>query len=146
MSWLALVVDDSMLVRHILRRFLEQQGFTVETASDGVEAVKALETARPNVIFTDLQMPRMDGHEFIEVLNGKPELSAVPVVVLAARPLPGAPPTPHTRFVISKDLNIETQLEQLLQELVSLLQRQRNASDASAENSAEANSRTNHLG
>ncbi len=121
MSLLALVVDDSMLVRHILRRFLEQQGFLVETANNGVEALKLLETVRPHVIFTDLQMPHMDGHQLIQALDARPEFSAIPVVVLAAKPVPGAAPAPRARFVISKDLNIETQLGQLLQELLSLL-------------------------
>ena len=146
MPWHALVVDDSMLIRHILRRFLEKQGFTVETANDGTEALKALETLRPHVIFTDLQMPRLDGHQLIEALSRMPEFSAVPLVVLAAKPLPGADPVPGARFLISKDLNVEGQLSQVLQDMLPLLPPQRNASDASAENSAEANSCASHLG
>ncbi len=119
--YLALVVDDSLVVRHILRRFLVECGFRVETASDGAEALKALETIRPHVIFTDLQMPRLDGHALIEVLNKDPRLSAIPLVVLTARPLPAANTAlPHARFVIAKDLNIETQLKQILAELQPL--------------------------
>src|SRR5437588_6984751 len=147
MSLLALVVDDSMLVRHILRRFLEKQGFTVEAVNDGAEALMTLETLRPHVIFTDLQMPRLDGHHLIEILNANPELSAIPVVVLAAKPLPGAGAAPSVQFVRAKALIIETQLRQILQELFPLLPPdQRNASDASAENSAEAKSSASHLG
>lgn len=145
MCLLALVVDDSMLVRHILRRFLEKQGFAVETVSDGAEALTVLAAVRPHVIFTDLQMPRLDGHALIEILNARPELSAIPLVVLTAKPLSES--AAQAQFVIAKDLNIETQLRQILQELFpDLLPGQRNESDASAENSAEAKSCASHLG
>jgi len=88
MPLLALVVDDSMLIRHVLRRFLENRGIAVETAADGAEALEILKTARPHVILTDLKMPNLDGYKFMKALSGSPELSVVPVVVLAAKPLP----------------------------------------------------------
>ena len=122
MARLALVVDDSMVIRHLLQRFLEDSGFTVQTASNGAEALKALETLRPAVIFTDLQMPRLDGHELIEIIKGNPELSSIPIVVLAANPLSEAQSAaPQTQFVVAKDLNIETELRQILEELRPLL-------------------------
>jgi len=148
MPCLALIVDDSMVIRHVLRRFLEPFGFTVQSVSNGAEALKLLETIRPHVIFTDLQMPHLDGHKFMEILKAQAQLSAIPIVVLAARPAQetGAPPR-GARFVIAKDLNIETQLRQIMRELLPLLPcAQRKASDASAENSAEANSPPSHLG
>jgi two-component system, chemotaxis family, chemotaxis protein CheY len=123
MSYLALVVDDSLVIRHVLRRFLEERGFTVETASDGAEALKLLKTVRPHVIFTDLQMPRLNGHQLIEILQGDPNLSRTPLVVLSAKPLPGGSTAPGARpqFLIAKDLNIETQLKRILEELQPLL-------------------------
>ncbi|HET9838797.1 MAG TPA: response regulator [Candidatus Angelobacter sp.] len=121
MSYLALVVDDSLVIRHVLRRFLEQRGFTVETVSDGAEALKLLETVRPHLIFTDLQMPRLDGHRFIKILKDNPKFSEIPLVVLAAKPLPGADAVSGTQFLIAKDMNIETQLKQILDELQPLL-------------------------
>lgn len=140
MPWLALVVDDSMLIRHILRRFLEKHGFTVETANDGIEALKALEALRPHVIFTDLQMPRLNGHQLIKMLNARPDFSAIPLVVLAAKPLPGAEPAPGARFLISKDLNVEAQLDQVLEDLLPLLPPQPGSSEDSGQNSTAANS------
>jgi len=122
MPFLALVIDDSLVVRHVLRRFLEQRGFTVETVSDGAEALKLLETVRPHVIFTDLHMPRLDGHRLMEILKADPSLSAIPLVVLSAKPLPKTQPAPGAaQFLIAKDLNIETQLKQILEELQPLL-------------------------
>jgi CheY-like chemotaxis protein len=117
MSLLALVVDDSMLIRHMLRRFLENRGFAVETAADGAEALEILKTARPQLILTDLKMPNIDGYKLIDMLSADPELSAVPVVVLAAKPLPEEPAEPRARSVIHKDFNIEAQLNRTLEEL-----------------------------
>jgi CheY-like chemotaxis protein len=62
MPRLALVVDDSMLIRHTVCRFLEERGFSVESASQGLDALNILERFRPDLIVTDLQMPRMDGN------------------------------------------------------------------------------------
>ena len=121
MARLALVVDDSMVIRHLLQRFLQESGFTVQTVSNGAEALKALETLRPHVIFTDLQMPRLDGHQLIEIIKGNPEISRIPIVVLAANPLSEAQSAPLTPFVVAKDLNIESQLRQILEELRPLL-------------------------
>jgi CheY-like chemotaxis protein len=145
MSLLALVIDDSMLLRHMLGRFLEKQGFTVETAGDGAEALEILKTLRPHVIFTDLKMPRLNGYQLIEILNASAELSRIPLVVFAAKPLPEKPPT-ACAHMICKDFNVETQLTSVLQDLFPDLPIQRNASDASAENSAEAKSCASHLG
>jgi CheY-like chemotaxis protein len=57
MPRLALVVDDSMLIRHTVCRFLEERGFSVESASQGLDALNILERFRPDLIVTDLQMP-----------------------------------------------------------------------------------------
>lgn len=123
MSYLALVVDDSLVIRHVLRRFLEKHGFTVESASDGAEGLRMLETVQPHVIFTDLEMPRLDGHRFIEILRADPNFSRIPLVVLAAKPLPDGKASPGAtpQFLIAKDLNIETQLRRILEELQPLL-------------------------
>ena len=69
MSLVALIVDDSMLIRHTVCRFLETRGFKVETVSDGVAALEALKTIQPDVIFTDLLMPRLSGTELISALQ-----------------------------------------------------------------------------
>ena len=65
MSLVALVVDDSMLIRHTVCRFLEERGFTVESATNGQEALEALKRIRPDIVITDMQMPKMDGSELI---------------------------------------------------------------------------------
>ncbi len=116
----ALVVDDSMLIRHAVCRFLEQRGFTVEAASNGVEALAVLGTQRPNVIITDLVMPGMKGRELIDRVKGDPATADIPIVILAGKVVPPEqpqPPDPRAQFIIYKDIDIEQQLEKAIQAL-----------------------------
>jgi len=69
---LALVVDDSMLIRHTVCRYLEERGWSVESVTDGSEAVQALQQLRPDLIVTDMMMPRMTGSELITELKKHP--------------------------------------------------------------------------
>jgi two-component system, chemotaxis family, chemotaxis protein CheY len=115
MARLALVVDDSMLIRHTVCRFLEDNGFEVESATDGVEALEMLAELRPSLIITDLQMPKMTGGELIAALQARPQTASIPVVILAARKSgPEPPEARHARFVIYKDIDIDAQLGRAL--------------------------------
>jgi CheY-like chemotaxis protein len=117
MSKVALVVDDSMLIRYTVCRFLEQRGFAVESASNGAEALEILDLVQPAVIVTDLQMPKMSGSEFITALKSKPETSGIPVVILARRSGRLDSSETGANFFIYKDIDIEAQLGQALDEL-----------------------------
>jgi len=115
MLQVALVVDDSMLIRHTVCRFLEDRGFAVESATNGVEALEMLKDLVPDVIITDLQMPKMDGHQLIEVLKSRPDTAHIPIVVLAGKLQPvDAKPAPYAGHVIYKDIDIEAQLQRVL--------------------------------
>lgn len=119
MSRVALVVDDSMLVRHTVCRFLEERGFTVESATNGKEALTVLESVRPQLIVTDLQMPKMTGSELISALKGRPETATIPIVVLAARR--SARETfgeERADFVIHKDIDIVAQLDRAIRRFI----------------------------
>jgi CheY-like chemotaxis protein len=118
MSKLALVVDDSMLIRHTVCRFLEDRGFRVESATNGIEAMEMLASMHPDLIVTDLQMPKMDGHQFIRALKEKPQTSQIPVVILAGKNQPEPPTQSADRYMIYKDIDIVTQLGRALQELL----------------------------
>jgi len=112
---LALVVDDSMLFRHTVCRYLEERGCRVESATNGEEALAMLRDLRPDIIITDLQMPKMDGYQLIKALKGRPETSAIPIVILAAaRSRTDKPEDAEADFVVFKDINIESQLGQVL--------------------------------
>src|SRR5260370_6132790 len=115
MPQLALVVDDSMLIRHTVCRFLEERGFAVESATNGVDALDMLKTIAPDFIITDLQMPKMDGYQLIDVLRSRTETANIPIIILAgkqhAEDTRSQKCTPH---IIYKDIDIETQLQRVL--------------------------------
>jgi len=115
MSRLALVVDDSMLIRHTVCRFFEDRGFRVESATNGMEAMELLAGIRPDIIVTDLQMPKMDGHQLISALRAKPQTSEIPVVILAGRNQPQQPDEFAARYIIYKDIDIVEQLGRALE-------------------------------
>ncbi len=108
----ALVVDDSMLIRHTVCRFLEAKNIKVEAASNGVEAMKILNDFTPDLIITDLSMPQMSGSELISEIKSSKRLASVPIVVLAARRVVSDTQKIETRanFVVHKDIDIDEQL------------------------------------
>jgi CheY-like chemotaxis protein len=117
MPLLALVVDDSMLIRHTVCRSLEKCQLQVQTANDGEAALEILKTTRPDVIFTDMQMPRLSGPELIDALKSNSATADIPIVVLAAKPSSGTFEEPRAHAIIYKDLNIDVQLKQVVETL-----------------------------
>ncbi len=79
-----LTVDDSRTIREMLRAALMDAGMEVMQAEDGVAGLEALDgaAARPDVIITDINMPRMDGFGFIEAVRGSDRYRAIPILVL----------------------------------------------------------------
>jgi CheY-like chemotaxis protein len=84
------MVDDDELGRQRMRTALEQQGWTVTEASDGLAALKRLSEAQPDVIILDLMMPEMDGFEFLEEMRRKADWRGIPVLVVTAKDLTDA--------------------------------------------------------
>ena len=58
-----MVVDDSLTVRRVTQRLLERNGYKVLLAKDGVDALRQLQDAKPDVMLVDIEMPRMDGFD-----------------------------------------------------------------------------------
>jgi CheY-like chemotaxis protein len=110
----ALVVDDSMLIRYTVCRFLEERGFAVQSATNGAEALDILSRIQPDLIFTDMQMPKMSGSELITALKSKPETARVPIIIVAARASGFAESEKRANYVIFKDIDIEMQLAKAL--------------------------------
>jgi two-component system cell cycle response regulator len=80
-----LVAEDSLVVRAVLRRHLEGQGYSVVEAVDGDSALRACHEAKPDVVLLDIEMPGLDGYQVLAALKADPELSEVPVVFLTGR-------------------------------------------------------------
>lgn len=79
-----LVVDDSRVIRKVSRRILEDMGFEVAEACDGVEAMAWCNAVMPDVILLDWRMPGMDGLEFVRRLRAEPGGDAPKVVFCSA--------------------------------------------------------------
>jgi two-component system, OmpR family, KDP operon response regulator KdpE len=78
---LVLVVDDEKPLRDFIQKNLEVRDFKVITASDGIEAVKAFNTQKVNLVILDVMMPRMDGLETTRRIR---QSSIVPIIILTA--------------------------------------------------------------
>jgi two-component system chemotaxis response regulator CheY len=114
MPAVALVVDDSMLIRYTVCRFLEERGFAVEAATNGEEALQILERVHPDLIVTDMQMPKMSGSELITALKKNPETANIPVIIVAGRASGFDEKEKRADFAIYKDIDIQAQLEKAL--------------------------------
>jgi CheY-like chemotaxis protein len=114
MPGVALVVDDSMLIRYTVCRFLEERGFAVESATNGLEALQILERLRPDLIVTDMQMPKMSGAELITAVRKNRKTADIPIIIVAGRASGFDEQEKRANFAIYKDIDIQAQLEKAL--------------------------------
>lgn len=80
-----LIVDDSRSVRMVMRRILDISGFALGDcleAADGLEALRILMREKVDIVVTDINMPNMDGEEFMQQIASDPYLRRIPVMVL----------------------------------------------------------------
>ncbi|MHB1352297.1 MAG: hybrid sensor histidine kinase/response regulator [Thiobacillus sp.] len=82
---LVLVVDDSLTVRKITTRLLGREGFRVDAAKDGVDALEKMHDLVPDVVLLDVEMPRMDGFELARVMRSDARLASVPIIMITSR-------------------------------------------------------------
>jgi chemosensory pili system protein ChpA (sensor histidine kinase/response regulator) len=82
---LVLVVDDSLTVRRVTQRLLVREGYRVILAKDGIEALERLAEDLPQVVLSDIEMPRMDGFDLVRNIRGDSRLRALPVIMITSR-------------------------------------------------------------
>ena len=82
-----LIVDDSPSVRHLTSKTVKNAGWAATVAKDGLEALDVLQDLRdlPDVILTDVEMPRMNGYELLASLKKQENTQAIPVVMITSR-------------------------------------------------------------
>ncbi len=80
-----LVVDDDEVMRNALKRILENEGYKVILAVDGLELSKILEATRLDLILLDVNLPWVDGYELCRLIKDHPTLREVPTVLVSAR-------------------------------------------------------------
>ena len=78
-----LVVDDDANIRELLRQQLENQGYNVSEAKDGVDAIHQIKTARPDLILLDVMMPQINGFDVAAVLKNNPQTADIPIIILS---------------------------------------------------------------
>lgn len=82
MSMKILTVDDSRTMRDMLRLALTQAGFNVVQAVDGKDGLEVLERESPDLVITDINMPKLDGFGFIEGARQSERFRVMPILVL----------------------------------------------------------------
>ena len=82
---MVLVVDDSLTVRKITTRLLTREGFRVDSAKNGVDALEKMHDLIPDVVLLDVEMPRMDGFELARVMRSDARLKSVPIIMITSR-------------------------------------------------------------
>ncbi|WOP16253.1 Hpt domain-containing protein [Ottowia sp. SB7-C50] len=82
---LVLVVDDSITVRRVTQRLLQREGYRVALAADGLQGLEKLQGERPVVVLSDIEMPRMDGFDFVRNIRADSQLSDLPVIMITSR-------------------------------------------------------------
>lgn len=83
-----LAVDDSRTMRSMLEQALNQAGFDVALAEDGQEGLDRLDDVAPDVVITDINMPRIDGFGFIEGVRAQRRNRGLPILVLTTESAP----------------------------------------------------------
>ena len=84
-----LLVEDNAANIYLATFLLEQHGFVVEHASNGIECLARVRTAPPDIVLMDLQMPVMDGYETVRELKADPATADIPVLAVTAYAMAG---------------------------------------------------------
>lgn len=115
----AVVVDDSLTARKSLVQFMEDSGFQVRSARDGVEAIEIIKFYQPDIVITDLEMPEMNGIELTNHIRSTESISSLPVIMVTSRAL-----EKHKEEAINSGINAyiikpysETQLMETIKDL-----------------------------
>ncbi len=80
-----LVIDDSNTIRRSAEIFLKQGGHEVVLAEDGFDALAKLSDYKPDLVFCDILMPRLDGYQTCAIIKRNPVFAAVPVIMLSSK-------------------------------------------------------------
>jgi two-component system, chemotaxis family, chemotaxis protein CheY len=82
MSKKILVVDDAAMIRNLTKKHAQNKGYEVVTANDGMEGLKAVESEQFDLIFSDVNMPNMNGLEMVRKIKEIPQKKFIPIVML----------------------------------------------------------------
>ena len=121
-----LIVDDDKNTRLFLKAVLEDAGYSVTTAENGIDALDVLDTRHIDLIVLDIMMPKMDGYEFTRVLREND--NNLPILMISAKQLPA---DKHKGFLVGTDDYITKPIddEEMLYRIKALLRRAKIVND-----------------
>ncbi len=118
MKNIILLVEDDHDIRVAIRQTLEMADYDVLSAPNGADALKILNRQQPDLIILDLQMPLMDGEEFLKAKERDDRLATIPVILIsAAQPEKLVKVAPKVDEIIIKPLDLDKFLEKIPQVL-----------------------------
>ena len=85
MSGKVMVIDDSNTIRKTAEAILKKEGYEVFTAANGFEAMSIITDTRPDIIFADIMMPRLDGYQTCAIMKNNPDFAKTPVIMLTSK-------------------------------------------------------------
>jgi len=80
-----MVIDDSNTIRRTTEALLKKAGYEVFTAADGFEAMSMITDHRPDIIFVDIMMPRLDGYQTCSLIKNNRRYKSTPVIMLSSK-------------------------------------------------------------
>lgn len=80
-----MVIDDSQTIRRTAETLLVKEGYAVVTAADGFEALAKIADHKPDLIFIDIMMPRLDGYQACALIKGNAKYAGTPVIMLSSK-------------------------------------------------------------
>ena len=79
-----MIVEDSPAVSEVIEKSLAREGYEVHTVFNGFEALRDLEEVRPDLIITDINMPKLDGLKLCHAIQNRTETSNIPFIILSS--------------------------------------------------------------
>lgn len=80
-----LIIDDSETIRRTAETLLNKSGYEVGVAEDGFQAFSAIVDFKPDIIFLDIMMPKLDGYQVCSVIKNNPDYEHIPVIMLSSK-------------------------------------------------------------
>jgi CheY-like chemotaxis protein len=106
-----LVIDDDNTIRELIGEVLQIEGYRVETAENGQQALAKVGTTRPDAILLDLMMPVMDGWTFLQECKTDPQCGGRPVAVMSAYQVPQNAGALGVKSVLPKPFDVDALLD-----------------------------------
>lgn len=79
-----LIIDDAIHIRRLIVRMLQRADVQTVEAGDGLEGLRLLKEAKPDIVTCDVAMPEMDGYEFLKTVKKDPKVCHIPVIIVTA--------------------------------------------------------------